>query len=247
MKSSEFRVQSSGFEAGGTGYKVNSALRTSNSALPRRGFSLVELLVVIAVLATLATLTIGGVLKAMKQVRRNRADAMCTSLRLAIDGYRAQEGRWPIKDGFHLEPRKINCEKDIPFEKEDDGADITEKINAVVFLETKNYIIFDPLIFRGGNKKSYYLSPSEFMTKPLTRVNVPNKKRKTSIMSLREALDGGATSCPLGHADPDDIKKPFKYFWVEFNLLTDSVTVMPHYKLDGWRERVYKREQEDGS
>lgn len=186
----------------------------------KRGFSLVELLVVIAVLATMATITVGGVLRSMKHTREKRIEAMCNALATALVGFQAQEGRWPVKDGYEMKPGTHNG-KTIP----NDGNSFREEENRnkVVFSGKKNIAIFDPLIFH-GSKKNFYISTAELMTKPVTSVNVPNKKHQTSVMSLREAIDGGATSCPLGYADPDDTSQ-FRYFAVEFNLLTDSVIV----------------------
>jgi len=172
---------------------------------PKKGFSLVELLLVIAVIAVLATLTIGGVMKSIQSSREKHIDAMCNALRLALVNYRAQEGRWPCK----LEPGTKNGSpmySSGQFESE-------ENRNRVIFTRENNRDVFRPLIPTKGAKKGFYISPSEFLTKVGGRV-----------MSLREAVDQGASSPPLGYANPNK-RSEFLYFGVEFNLATDSVKV----------------------
>lgn len=185
----------------------------------KKGFSLVELLVVIAVMATLATLTVGGVLQVLKHTREKRIDAMCASLRIALVGYKAQEGHWP----YPLEPGKINNSQDIP---EGSGTSAYQRERnqyRSIFSGEENWRIFEPLIPERGKNKGYYLSTSEL----LTRATMPATKKYKGgkrVVSLRDAVDVGTRPFPLGYADPNDQTK-FRYFTVEFNLQTDSVTV----------------------
>lgn len=61
----------------------------------KKGFTIIELMVVIAILGVLMTIIViaaGGVQKAG---REKRATAMCSALQQAISAYYAQEGRWP--------------------------------------------------------------------------------------------------------------------------------------------------------
>ena len=61
----------------------------------RRGFTIVELLVVIAVLGILATIVTNAAASAIRNGRAKRAGTMATALELAISTYYAQEGKWP--------------------------------------------------------------------------------------------------------------------------------------------------------
>jgi prepilin-type N-terminal cleavage/methylation domain-containing protein len=61
----------------------------------RAGFTIVELLVVIAIMAVLASLATGAAIKSIKQARNRRIDATVQSLNLAMANYRALRGEWP--------------------------------------------------------------------------------------------------------------------------------------------------------
>ena len=61
----------------------------------RRGFTLVELLVVVAIIAVLAGITIVAVAGAVKSARSSRAESMRVVLEQGISAFYAQEGQWP--------------------------------------------------------------------------------------------------------------------------------------------------------
>lgn len=61
----------------------------------RKGFTIVELLVVIGVLAVLMTIIVVAANGVQKAGREKRASAMCSALEQAIAAYYAQEGKWP--------------------------------------------------------------------------------------------------------------------------------------------------------
>ena len=171
----------------------------------KKGFSLVELMLVIAVMGVLATVTIGGITKASKASREKRIDAMCSSLTLALTTYRAQEGCWPLP----LKPGSINGTSN----SSNDERENEENMNKAIFTGDYNRNVFGPLIPKKGTKKGFYLEPSGFFTKVNGRV-----------VSLRDAIDQGVSLPPLGYPDPNN-QREFRHFRVEFNLLTDSVVV----------------------
>lgn len=61
----------------------------------RRGFTLVEMLAVVAVLGILATIIIASTTSLLKQGRSKRANAMRVMLEQAIATFYAQTGEWP--------------------------------------------------------------------------------------------------------------------------------------------------------
>lgn len=67
--------------------------------ITRRGFTILELLIVISIMAMLATLATGAALKAIKQSRTKRISATITALEMALMNYRAQENKWPFDIG----------------------------------------------------------------------------------------------------------------------------------------------------
>ena len=61
----------------------------------RRGFTIVELLIVIAVILTLAGITVVAATGAISSARSKRCEAMRVMLEQGMATYYAQEGKWP--------------------------------------------------------------------------------------------------------------------------------------------------------
>lgn len=69
--------------------------RNANAGLARRGFTILELLVVISVIAILATLVTKAAQSSIREAREKEARIMAKSIELGIANYRAQFGKWP--------------------------------------------------------------------------------------------------------------------------------------------------------
>ena len=87
----------------------------------RRGFTIIELLVVISIIAVIATFAIGAAMKSMQQSRRKRVSATIKVLEMALMSYRAQENKWT----FDLSDMQHDNNSDFYF--------VDGKNNAVVF------------------------------------------------------------------------------------------------------------------
>lgn len=61
----------------------------------KSGFTIVEMLTVIAILAILMGIVTVGVGGAIKNGRKNRAKAMASALQVAVSSYYSREGKWP--------------------------------------------------------------------------------------------------------------------------------------------------------
>lgn len=61
----------------------------------RGGFTMVELMLVIAVIAIVATLVTGAAMKALKTSRERRVETTIAGLQMALGNYRARENKWP--------------------------------------------------------------------------------------------------------------------------------------------------------
>ncbi len=62
----------------------------------KQGFTILEMLVVVAVMAIIATLATGAALKAIQNTRQKRIVATRRVLEAALNNYRAQQNKWPF-------------------------------------------------------------------------------------------------------------------------------------------------------
>lgn len=62
---------------------------------PRSGFTIVEMMLVIAVIAILATLVTQAAISAIRNARGHRANVMAAVIQTGIATYRAQKDEWP--------------------------------------------------------------------------------------------------------------------------------------------------------
>ena len=63
--------------------------------MTRRGFTIVELLIVIAIIGILGTIVTTGALGALKNARAKRCEGMRVALEQGLNAYYSQEGKWP--------------------------------------------------------------------------------------------------------------------------------------------------------
>jgi len=62
----------------------------------RKGFTIVELLMVIGIISVLITITVSAISGSMKRARAQKASALCTLVEQGIATYYAQQGEWPV-------------------------------------------------------------------------------------------------------------------------------------------------------
>jgi prepilin-type N-terminal cleavage/methylation domain-containing protein len=67
--------------------------------MKRRGFTIVELLMVVGILAVLMTIVTTSAVGALKQARARRAEALVAMVQAGIETYHAQNDEWPGFDG----------------------------------------------------------------------------------------------------------------------------------------------------
>lgn len=103
----------------------------------KKGFTLVELMMVMVVMALIATLATGAAMKSIRQGKEQRINATRVALEMAVTTYRAEEQTWPLA----LEPKSGE--------------------STVEFRDT-NGRVFGPLI---ENPKKCYVDPSSLLTK----------------------------------------------------------------------------------
>ncbi len=170
-----------------------------DQGMKRRGFTIIELLVVISIMAVLATLATGAALKAVKQSRNKRIDATCKALDMALMNYRAQENGWPFKTGD-----KGDLEKD---------KDPQQHPGIYWAHGENNKLVFKPLYHGPGGSSTVYLDASALMA-----------VYKGQRAQLRALLSKGIRDVSLMYPNPDDPNR-ISYYCVEYNQNTDSVKV----------------------
>lgn len=140
----------------------------------RRGFTILELLIVISIIAVIATLATGAAVKSMKQSRIRRIEAMRSGLEIALSNYRAQENAWP----FEL-------------------SDCVREANDKTFYWIHgqyNYRAFQKMYHgSGGMSKTVYLDAAAYLT------TVQGKR-----MPLRTALNLRRTEASIGYPLPEN-------------------------------------------
>lgn len=143
----------------------------------RRGFTILELLVVISIIAIIATMATGAAIKSIKQSRLRRIETMAKGLELALQNYRAQENAWP----FDL--------ADCVHNNQDRSRYWLHGVN--------NNKAFEKL-FTGaaGQSKTAYLDASAYL--------VVTQGRR---MPLRTALNLRRTDCALGYPHPENTSR----------------------------------------
>jgi len=62
----------------------------------KKGFTIMEMLVVVAVMAIIATLATGAVMKSLLTMREKKVKATISALQMAMQNYRAQQNEWPF-------------------------------------------------------------------------------------------------------------------------------------------------------
>lgn len=117
-------------------------MNNRENRITRRGFTILELLIVVSIIAIIATFATGAALKSVKNSRSKRADAMQQILEMAIVNYRAQENEWP----FALT------------ELEQDSSDA----NVYWAKAEKNKIVFKKML---ASTRTVYLDASGLLTK----------------------------------------------------------------------------------
>lgn len=173
-----------------------------NRIAQRRGFTIIELLVVVSIMAVIATLATGAAIKAVKHSREKRIDTMAKALEMALVNYRALYGKWPVEFDSY----------------KNDGDTDASKITLKG--DVKNAAVFKEILLAVKNNRAL-VDTSALMTTV-----------KGQRMSVRDALEKNAGSdIAIGYPDPapkdDDPAKfrTFKYYTVEYNVITDSVKV----------------------
>jgi prepilin-type N-terminal cleavage/methylation domain-containing protein len=169
----------------------------------KRGFTIMEMLVVVAVMAIIATLATGAVIKSLKTMRYKRISSTRTALGMALNNYRAQKNEWPFD---HNQMQRAKRDRTLYYAYEQNNQ----------YVSVPNSVVFEEL-FESGKA---YIDVSALLT-------MIDGRR----MTVKQAIDQGLSNITVGYPNPENTKE-FQYFGVRYNSVTDSVNVYTKHEME---------------
>ncbi len=179
----------------------------------RSGFTIVEMLVVVAILGVLVGIVTTAAGSAIRQTRVKRCAAMRTVLQAGLATYYAQKGEWPGKL------------KDLS-EKGTAGG----KLRVDYLSETEADKVFQQLVME-SLKGSPMLDVSGLFVADVNAVGSDSSRSKIHGRDFRVAIGkdkkvGNRSPAALAYGYATQKDGVFRRFIIKYNYETDSVTVM---------------------
>ena len=182
----------------------------------KQGFTIVEVLVVIAVLAILMGIVTTAASSSIKQARERRASAMRVTLQAGLATYYARENKWPNV----IEQYADN----MPSDK------TTAEIEGAAADNTFRQLVRESM----KNKGEPYIDPSSLFVANSSRVpsnpySSNGKLREVYGADFREAIKKNGKRYisidNMAFGYPDKSTGYFRRYKIKYNSQTDSVTV----------------------
>lgn len=174
---------------------------------PKKGFTIVELLMVIGIISVLITITVSAISGSMKRARSQKASALCKLVEQGINTYYAQDpdnnGEWPV------EPKDSQGGSDVYVYT---ASEVREMIRKVVEQTRKG----NPMMDVSGlfvSKTSGESGTRGYGTDFLTALR--GTKKNPEGISLNQMYFGY----------PDPTTGYFRRFRITYSPSTDSVSV----------------------
>lgn len=194
----------------------------------KRGFTIVEILVVVAILGILLGIVSTAVTGSVKNGRKRRAEAMCSMLNQAIATYYQQEGKWPST----IESRSGNMGNKSKYTFSGDDADkiFREIVEDSVGNKAKRYLIDASALFVADANKLRNSGNGCFDNhSDRDSSSFCGDKRCINGVDFATASNqGGKNHIPIGNMAfgyAGTAHGKFCRFWVTYNSQTDTVTV----------------------
>lgn len=189
----------------------------------KRGFTIVELLVVVAIIGVLLGIVTAVATSSLKNTRERRGDAMASAFQQAIAAYYAQEGEWP--NGIE------NIAKS--YSKDKSSYTLTASEAEPVFREIVENSV-------GANATRPLIDASALFVAKASLVKGDgcndnhDDKNKTSYcgdkrcvngVDFTEALKSGMSVSEMAFGWQGREYGKFRRFWITYNAKTDTVKV----------------------
>ncbi|MFO7936459.1 MAG: prepilin-type N-terminal cleavage/methylation domain-containing protein [Kiritimatiellia bacterium] len=177
-----------------------------------RGFTIMELMVVVGVIAIIASLATGAAIKAVRGSRLKRAKSTKVALQAAIENYHAAYNKWPFRvnnmyQSTHSRGLYWAYDQDHP------------RINK------NNSVVFEEML----DSNVPYLDASAL----LCEVN-------GNRMTVKDALERGLSPSDIciGYPNPSETSQ-FFFYGVRYNSDTDSVKVYTKDEMDKVKDHEF--------
>jgi len=185
----------------------------------RRGFTIVELITVVAIIGILLGIVTTAVSSSIQSARARKADASCTLVQQAFATYKAQFGYWPCFNGGVSGPTPTEGDDNVK-----NNSDLIE-IPAVKVRQMVKTLVDEA---KKGN-------PLMDVSGLFVATKSGERRSKVRGMDILEALRGtrknkkGTSLESLWYGYPESKKGYFRNFRVLYSIPTDTMTVSRMY------------------
>ena len=201
-------------------------LLPSSFAKARRGFTIVELLVVIGIIGILLGIVTTAVTGSIRNSRVRRAEAMGRALQQSISAYYAQEGRWPGA----IESRAGNMGNKSKYTFTGNEADgiFQEIVRNSVGANASRPLVDASALFVANSSSLHGDGCFDNHSDSTLSSYCGNDKCVNGLDFSIAANKNSKTQIPVGQMAfgwQGRQNARFCRFWITYNALTDSVTV----------------------
>lgn len=191
----------------------------------KKGFTIVELLMVMGIIAVLLGIVTTVASSSIKASRRQKADALCAMVQAGLATYYAQEGRWPVDCCNNPTPR---ANKEAPDKKSDPnkivlkGREVREAVLELVKMTKQNRPMMDVSGLFVSRQEGRYGQPChglDFMAA------VRGTRESSKKMSSSEMYFGY----------PEESHGFFRHFKMVYSIPADTLSVE---KMDDDKEKA---------
>ncbi len=186
----------------------------------RKGFTIVELMMVIGIIGVLLGIVTTAASSSIKQARERKADACCTLVEQAFATYYAQEGKWPGSIGEKIANGSLGTRQNQLGPDYENDPDQYELTAAEVDEMMKKLI-----------EKTKQGNPMMDISGLFVSRKEGQRNSKDMGLDFMDAIHGTRkssrkmTTAEMHFGYPDSSSGYFRHFWVIYSIPTDTMKV----------------------